>query len=85
MPFLWGNFGLGKLATQNGTRILGWSLLGIYVQLLLFSGSSGLSLWMRRLLTGYAQGFNPRHKRRRHLFQNQYKSIVCKEDAYLLE
>jgi putative transposase len=40
---------------------------------------------MRRLLTGYAQGFNRRHRRRGHLFQNRYKSIVCEEDPYLLE
>lgn len=40
---------------------------------------------MRRLLTGYAQGFNRRHKRRGHLFQNRCKSIVCEEEPYLLE
>ena len=40
---------------------------------------------MRRLLTGYAIYFNLRHKRTGHLFQNRYKSIVCEEDAYLLE
>ncbi len=40
---------------------------------------------MRRLLTGYAIYFNLRHNRSGHLFQNRYKSIVCQEDAYLLE
>ena len=40
---------------------------------------------MRKLLTGYAVNFNRRHKRHGHLFQNRYKSIVCQEDAYLLE
>ncbi len=40
---------------------------------------------MRRLLTGYAVTFNRRHNRSGHLFQNRYKSIVCEEDAYLLE
>lgn len=40
---------------------------------------------MRRLLTGYAVVFNLRHHRSGHLFQNRYKSIVCQEDAYLLE
>jgi len=40
---------------------------------------------MRRLMTGYAVTFNKRHKRIGHLFQNRYKSIVCEEDAYLLE
>jgi len=40
---------------------------------------------MRRSLTGYAVSFNRRHKRSGHLFQNRYKSILCQEDAYLLE
>jgi hypothetical protein len=40
---------------------------------------------MRRLLTGYAVTFNLRHRRHGHLFQNRYKSILCQEDAYLLE
>ena len=40
---------------------------------------------MRRLLTGYAVSFNLRHRRSGHLFQNRYKSILCQEDAYLLE
>ncbi len=29
--------------------------------------------------------FNRRHRRRGHLFQNCYKSILCQEDSYLLE
>ena len=76
---------LGNLTKETGTRVLAWSLLRNHVHLLLFSGPSGLALFMRRLLTGYAQGFNRRHRRRGHLFQNRYKSIVCEEDAYLLE
>jgi len=40
---------------------------------------------MRRLLTGYAGGFNRRHKRAGHLFQNRYKSILVEEEPYLLE
>jgi hypothetical protein len=40
---------------------------------------------MRRLLTGYVVGFNRRHKRHGHLFQNRYQSIVCQEDVYFQE
>lgn len=40
---------------------------------------------MRRLLTGYAQQFNRRHKRHGYLFQNRYKSFLCETDPYLLE
>ncbi|MCX5910245.1 MAG: hypothetical protein NTY64_24495, partial [Deltaproteobacteria bacterium] len=76
---------LGNLAKQTGTRILAGSLLSNQVQLLFFSGAAGFPLFMRRLFTGYAQGFNRRHKRRGHLFQDRYKSIVCEEEPYLLE
>jgi hypothetical protein len=38
---------------------------------------------MQRLLTGYAQQFNRRHRRHGVLFQNRYKSILCEEDSYL--
>ena len=40
---------------------------------------------MKRLLTGHAIYFNRKHRRVGHLFQNRYKSILCQEDAYLLE
>ena len=40
---------------------------------------------MRRLLTGYAIGYNLRHSRIGHVFHNRYKSIVCDEDAYFRE
>ena len=40
---------------------------------------------MRRLLTGYALGYNRKHRRYGHLFQNRFKSIWCQEDVYLLE
>jgi putative transposase len=76
---------LGIVTKETGTRILAWSLLRNHVHLLLFSGPSGLALFMRRLLTGYAQGFNRRHRRRGHLFENRYTSIVCEEGPYLLE
>jgi hypothetical protein len=39
---------------------------------------------MRRLLTGYAQQFNRRHRRHGVLFQNRFKSILCEEQTYLL-
>ena len=53
--------------------------------LLVRTGKEPLARSMRRLITGYAINFNLRHKRRGHLFQNRYKSIVCQEDLYLLE
>jgi putative transposase len=40
---------------------------------------------MRRLLTGYAVWYNRTHRRRGHLFQNRFKSVLCQEDVYFLE
>jgi hypothetical protein len=36
-------------------------------------------------MIGYAVGFNIRHRRVGHLFQNRYKAILCDEDAYFQE
>jgi putative transposase len=76
---------VGEIWKATETRILAWALMDNHVHMLLFSGSSGLPRFMRRLLTGYAVWFNRRHQRSGHLFQNRYKSIVCEEDGYLLE
>ena len=75
---------LSKLLVQTGVECLAWSLMTNHVHLLLLPGHSRLAPFMRRLLTGYALYFNRRHHRSGHLFQNRYKSILCEEDACLL-
>ena len=52
---------------------------------LLKTGPVPISTIIRRLLTGYALWYNRTHRRDGHLFQNRFKSILCQEDAYLLE
>ena len=76
---------LGRLSHETGTAIYAWSLMTNHAHILLRTSEVGLSKYMRRLLTGYAVNFNIRHHRYGHLFQNRYKSLVCEEDAYLLE
>src|SRR4030043_1574384 len=76
---------VSQLVEMTGTRVLAWTLMENHVHLLIFSGPQGISKFMRRLLTGYAVRYNLRHRRSGHLFQNRYKSIVCEEEAYLLE
>jgi REP element-mobilizing transposase RayT len=76
---------LGELAVDTATPIYAWALLDNHAHLLLSSGSLGLAKFMRRLLTGYAVGYNLRHRRYGHLFQNRYKSIVCDGDSYFTE
>ncbi len=76
---------LSQLIPETRTSCYAWVLMTNHVHFLLRSGPDGLATLMKRLLTGYAIGFNRRHKRHGQLFQNRYKSIVCQEDAYLLE
>ena len=76
---------LAKLLAETGTDCLAWALMSNHFHLLLRPRVTKLSVFMRRLLTGYAIVFNFQHKRSGHLFQNRYKSIACQEDAYLLE
>jgi putative transposase len=70
---------------HSKTVCYAWALLPNHFHLLLRTGNTPISVLMRRLLTGYAVTFNLRHRRHGHLFQNRYKSILCQEDAYLLE
>jgi putative transposase len=74
-----------KLLIETGTECFAWSLMTNHLHLLLRPRQTLLAPFMRRLLTGYAISFNRRHQRSGHLFQNRYKSIVCEQDAYLLE
>ena len=73
---------IGRLAKASGSGIYAFVLMSNHVHLLLKSGADGLPTFMRRLLSGYAQYYNRRHKRVGHLFQNRYKSIICEEEAY---
>ncbi len=76
---------LGKLLSETNSRCLAWALLSNHFHLLIKTGRVPVATLMRRLLTGYAVSFNRRHRRIGHLFHNRYKSILCQEDAYLLE
>jgi REP-associated tyrosine transposase len=76
---------LGRILKETKTPCFAWALMPNHFHLLLKTGQTPLATLMRRLLTGYAVSFNHRHKRHGHLFQNRYKSILCQEEAYLLE
>jgi REP element-mobilizing transposase RayT len=76
---------LGDILTDSSTPCYAWALMTNHAHFLLRTGTVPLSTVMRRLLTGYAQQFNRRHKRSGVLFQNRYKSFLCEEEPYLLE
>ncbi len=70
---------------EADTPCYAWALMPNHFHLLLRTGNVPITKVMSRLLSGYAGSFNRRHRRAGHLFQNRYKSILCQEDAYLLE
>ena len=76
---------LGVILKETETVCFAWALIPNHFHLLLRTGLVPVATVMRRILTGHAVRFNRRHKRYGHLFQNRYKSILCQEDAYLLE
>ncbi len=76
---------LGKVLIETHTDCFAWAMIPNHVHLLMRTGLTPIATVMRRLLTGYAVGFNRRHRRHGHLFQNRYKSILCQQDPYLLE
>jgi len=76
---------LENILTDTQTPCFAWALIPNHFHLLLKTGAVPVATVMRRLLSGYAQSFNRRHRRHGHLFQNRYKSILCQEDTYLLE
>lgn len=75
---------LGQNIIDGKCFVYAWVLMDNHVHILFKSGGYGISTIMRKQLTWYAQYFNRRHKRRGHLFENRYKSILCEEDNYLL-
>lgn len=76
---------LGDLSQRLQTAVYAWALMTNHAHILLRSGPQGISSFMRKFLTGYAGGYNRRHRRHGHLFQNRYKSIVVEEDVYFKE
>jgi REP element-mobilizing transposase RayT len=76
---------LGNIVSETKTPCFAWALIPNHFHLLLRTGLTPIATVMQKLLTGYAVSFNLRHRRPGQLFQNRYKSILCQEDAYLLE
>jgi putative transposase len=76
---------VADLFPATKTSCYAWAFLSNHAHFLIRTGTTSLSQVMARLLTGYAVGFNRRHRRHGPLFQNRFKSIVCQEDIYLRE
>jgi REP element-mobilizing transposase RayT len=60
-------------------------LMTNHVHLLVERQTDSLSGTMQRVLTGYAQSWNRKHRRVGHVFQGRYKAILCQPAGYLSE
>lgn len=70
---------------QRLVDIHGWCLMGNHYHLLLSPCiENGLSLFLRKLNTGYANYFNARYTRVGTLFQGRTKKILIDSDSYML-
>ncbi len=77
---------LAVLTVDEAMRLFAYVLMPNHFHLVVRrEGARRLGHFMGRLLTGYAGSFNLRYRRVGHLFQNRYKSVLCDEDAYLLQ
>jgi putative transposase len=74
-----------SLALGGETRLYAWALMSNHFHLLLRTDEHMLSPIMRRLMTGHAVNYNHRYRRKGHLFQNRFKSIIVEEEPYFLE
>jgi REP element-mobilizing transposase RayT len=75
---------LERVLPEEGWRSFAWALMPNHVHLVLQGSAGGLSRLMARLNTGYAKGFNRRHRRSGYLFQNRFKSRAIEDDADLM-
>jgi REP element-mobilizing transposase RayT len=75
---------LDRLLPEEGWRCFAWVLMPNHVHLVIQSAEGGLSRLMARLNTGYARGYNLRHRRSGYLFQNRFKSRIVCDDADLI-
>lgn len=75
---------LDRILAETGTRCYAYALMSNHYHLLLGTRATPLSRVMARLGTSHGMGFNRRHNRVGHLFQNRYKSRLVRDDSGLI-
>lgn len=75
----------GETLLRVDARCLAWALMSNHYHFLIQIGDNPLSKLMASVLSGFAGGYNRRHKRSGYVFENRFKSILIDADSYLLE
>lgn len=74
-----------ETVTRFGWIVYSWVLMTNHFHLEICTPEANLSRGMHWLNGRYAQWFNRRYKRRGHLFQDRFKSVLVEGESYLLE
>lgn len=76
---------LRRYKNEFGIEIFAYCLMNTHTHLGIKTPLANLSKFMQTLQTAYTVYYNLRHKRRGHLLQGRFKSILVDKDSYLLE
>ena len=76
---------LGKTVEQYRWLCHGYCLMTNHYHLLIETPEPNLARGMKRLNSRYCITFNKRHRRRGHVLQGRYDSVVVQKEEYLLE
>jgi putative transposase len=76
---------LGEEVGRSRWELNDYALMGNHYHLSITTPECTLSTGMHRLLTRYAQSFNRKYRRRGHLFQDRFKSVLVEDEFYGLE
>lgn len=77
---------LEEVSTQEAITVHAFSILPNHGHLILYQETENpISHMMQRLQGGFTQYWNSKYEKVGHVFQGRYKSILCKEESYLLE
>ena len=74
---------VAELPERYGTEVSALVLMDNHYHLLVGCRRSDLSETLRGLLTAYAVCLNGAHRRRGHVFQGRYKSVLIQDEAAL--
>lgn len=73
---------LEQVSELWGWEVIAWCLMGTHYHLVVRARREQMSFALHRLNGLYAQGFNRRHERRGHLFENRFSSWVMRDEEH---
>jgi putative transposase len=73
---------LAEEIVRSRWALYDYGLMSNHYHLTIYTPECTLSTGMHRLLGRYVQYFNRRHKRRGHLFQERFKSVLVQQDTH---